>query len=314
MPSVSTALIAALLTAGNATPVLTLQDPTINESSGLARSAVHRNVLWTHNDGGTVADIIGVGSRGQRVARVRLRGVDPYDPEALAPGRDPRGRPALFLGDLGDNREQRPNVSVFRVREPRKLGDSTTRPTWFRFSYDDGPHDAEALLVDPRDGRIWVATKSFGVGGLYRAPKRLVPQSRGTNTLTRVADVPPLVTDGAFLPNGRFVLRTYTSGYLYDRPGKLREQITLPIQEQGESIALDGDRLLVGSEGVHSQVLAVALPADATKVDGTPAATEPAERVMQAAEAPRTWMVVGGLGGLLALLALVGMKRRRRRH
>ncbi|MDQ1666716.1 MAG: hypothetical protein QOH75_2747, partial [Actinomycetota bacterium] len=57
MPSVSTALIAALLTASASTTVLTLQDPAINESSGLARSALHEQVLWTHNDGGTVADI-----------------------------------------------------------------------------------------------------------------------------------------------------------------------------------------------------------------------------------------------------------------
>jgi hypothetical protein len=319
MPSVSTALIAALLTASASTTVLTLQDPAINESSGLARSALHKQVLWTHNDGGTVADIIGVDRRGRSVARLRLRGIDPYDPEALAPGRGPGGRPALFLGDLGDNLEQRPDVSVFRVREPRELGNSTIRPTWYRFTYEDGPHDAEALLVDPRDGRIWVATKSFGIGGLYRAPKRLVEESQGSNTLRRVADVPPLVTDGTFLPNGRFVLRTYTAGYLYDSPGKLREQITLPVQEQGESIALDGQRLLVGSEGVHSQVLAVPLPKDASPQDppssGAVPGAGPTDQIAQVAQRPRAWMVAAGGLGLLAVLALLvaGRARRRRR-
>ncbi|MGZ4640011.1 MAG: WD40 repeat domain-containing protein, partial [Actinomycetes bacterium] len=67
MPSVSSALIAALMTAGSFTPVLTLQDPAIDESSGLTRSAVHENGLWTHNDGGTVADVIGVDERGRDV-------------------------------------------------------------------------------------------------------------------------------------------------------------------------------------------------------------------------------------------------------
>ncbi|MGZ4594107.1 MAG: hypothetical protein ACXV3C_09570 [Actinomycetes bacterium] len=312
MPSVSSALIAALMTAGSFTPVLTLQDPAIDESSGLTRSAVHKNVLWTHNDGGTVADVIGVDERGRDVARVRLRGIDPYDPEALAPGRDPSGRPALFLGDLGDNLEKRANVSVFRFAEPRALGKTTVDATWFRFTYDDGPHDAEALLVDPRDGRLWVATKSFGQGGLYRAPRRLVAQSRGTNTLTRVADVPPLVTDGAFLPNGRFVLRTYTGGYLYDAPGRLRTEFALPIQEQGESVAVDGDRLLVGSEGVHSQVFAVALPTDATVPVATATPAARSERDEPGPWRPRTWLLAAAGAALLLLLSAAGLRRRRR--
>jgi hypothetical protein len=313
MPSLSAALIAAFLVAGAAAPVLTLQDPALSESSGLARSAVHKQVLWTHNDGGKVAEIIGVGRTGRDVARLRLRGVDPYDPEALAAGRGARGRPALFLGDLGDNLERRSDVSVFRVTEPRSLGNHTVDATWYRFTYEDGPHDAEALLVDPRDGRIWVATKSFGVGGLYRAPKRLVETSAGANTLRRVAAVPPLVTDGTFLPNGRFVLRTYTAGYLFDRPGKLREQITLPIQKQGESIALDGDRLLVGSEGVHSKVFAVPLPKDAAEVGGSPTAAKPRDTGTAPAPHQPGWKVAAGAAVLFLLFVLVRVRGVRRR-
>jgi hypothetical protein len=75
--------------------------------------------------------------------------------------------------------------------------------------------------------------------------------------------VPPLTTDATFLPNGKFVLRTYTSGFLYDAPGKLREELTLPIQPQAESVAYDGKRLLLGSEGPRSKILAVPLPASA---------------------------------------------------
>ena len=173
------------------------------------------------------------------------------------------GKPALFLGDIGDNAARRPNVSVFRITEPKSLGRQTLQPTWYRFKYEDGPHDAEALLVDPRDGRIWVATKSLGVGGLYSAPRKLVTHSHGTNVLHRVTDVPALTTDGTFLPNGKFVLRTYTSAFIYDAPGKLREQLEMPIQRQGETVAYDSKRLLVGSEGLHSTIQAVALPAEA---------------------------------------------------
>ena len=157
-----------------------------------------------------------VDGSGDTAATVTLDGIDPYDPEALAPGADGR---SLWLGDLGDNLEQRPDVSVFRFTEPRRVADRTVPARWFRFTYPDGPHDAEALLVDPSTGRLLVATKALGGAGLYRAPAKLVPEAVGTNRLERVADVPSLVTDGAYLPDGRFVLRSYTMAYVYDRPG-----------------------------------------------------------------------------------------------
>jgi hypothetical protein len=316
MPSASAVLAGALAAAASATaahPVLTFHDPAITESSGLGRSGRHAGVLWTHNDGGQVADIYGVDGRGHTVTRLRLRGIDPYDPEALAPGRDAKGRPALFLGDTGDNLERRPDVSVFRVTEPRTLGEHTVDPTWYRFRYPDGSHDAEALLVDPRDGRLWIATKSFGAdAGLYRAPRRLVEQADGTNRLTRVADVPPLVTDGAFLSNGDFVLRTYTTAYVYDRPGHVRDHFELPLQQQGESIAFDRDRLLIGSEGLHSEVLAVPLPTDVTPSPSRSTATSrPADDKGFAAGDAR-WWGIGAAAAVVLLIASRAVRRRRR--
>jgi hypothetical protein len=300
MISASAAVLAVLLAATNVTTVLTIHDSRITESSGLVRSVRHPSLLWTHNDGGRTAQIYGIDPKGHTVAQITLRGVDPYDPEALSRGVDAQGKPALFLGDIGDNAARRKNVSVFRVTEPTSLGRHTLRATWFRFKYPDGAHDAEALLVDPRDGRIWIATKSFGTGGLYVAPRKLVVESHGTNKLSRVADVPALTTDGTFLPNGKFVLRTYTSAFLYDAPGKLIEQIDMPVQPQSESIAVDGKRLLVGSEGRHSKVLAVLLPAAAL---GT---ATPSPEATDATSSPFS-LVRGGLGLDAIEKALIAM-------
>jgi hypothetical protein len=314
------AAVAGLVLAATPAPpqvVMTLQDPTLLESSGLAVSATHPGVLWTHNDGGSVAQVLAVDRHGSTVATVTLAGIDPYDPEALAPGTDGQGRPALFLGDLGDNRRSRPDVSVFRFREPTRLADATVPARWYRFTYPDGPHDAEALLVDP-DGRILVATKAISGAALYQAPRKLVAEAQGPNVLTRLADVPALVTDGAYLPDGRFVLRTYTSVYVYDRPGHEVARAPLPSQPQGESVAADGDRLLVGSEGARSTVLAVPVPGDpspATSTSSTAAASSPAPSPTASASrsAPGrggasavAWGVVGLvllLGGLLVVLA-----------
>ncbi len=189
--SVAAALISLVVATGaapGATLLFRLQDPALEESSGLAVSRLHDGVVWSHPDGGDTAEVMAVDGRGRTVATVRLRGVDPYDPEALAPGSTSDGRPALFLGDIGDNRARRADISVFRFTEPRRLADQTVARTWWKLSYPDGPKDAEALLVDPRDGRIWIATKDVFGGGLYRAPRRL--RTDRVNVLERMGDVP----------------------------------------------------------------------------------------------------------------------------
>jgi hypothetical protein len=206
----------------------------------------------------------------------------------------------LFLGDIGDNRARRPDVSVFRFAEPRRLADQTVARTWWRFTYPDGPQDAEALLVDPRDGRIWIATKDVFFGGLYRAPRRL--RTDRENPLERVGDVPALITDGAFLPDGRFVLRSYTTLYLYDGANRLTSRSALPEQPQGESLAVDGDRLLVGSEGEKSAVYSVPLPGGDPSQEASPStsASVPAARSGSRANSDGgvSWSAVG-----LSLLA-----------
>jgi len=322
-PLVAAALSGLLATGsgGGAELVLRLHDPALVESSGLAVSGRHDGIVWTHPDGGTVARVMAVDESGDTVATVTLDGIDPYDPEALAPGTDGR---SLWLGDLGDNLEQRPDVSVFQFTEPRELADRTVRATWFRFTYPDGPHDAEALLVDPSTGRLLVATKALGGAGLYRAPPQLVTEDAGTNRLERVADVPPLVTDGAFLPDGRFVLRSYTTAYVYDRPGHQVASAPLPRQPQGESVAAAGGpsgspgSLLVGSEGKESAVYRVPVPGDAADESSTAAAAQEDSDPPGRRPADDPWWQAGRVvRAAVALVALVGgvavLRRRRRR-
>lgn len=317
MPAAASAVAAAaglLFAAAGPQVVLTIVDPALAESSGLAASGAHSGVVWTHNDGGAAAQVVALDPTGDSVATVTLAGIDPYDPEALAPGPGD----TLWLGDLGDNLGERPDVSVFEFPEPDRVTDQTVSARWYRFRYPDGPHDAEALLVAP-DGRVMVATKELSGAGLYRAPRDLVTQDVGTNELTRVATAPALVTDGAYLPDGRFVLRTYTAVYLYDRPGHQIGFAGLPPQPQGESIAADGDRLLVGSEGVHSTVLAVPVPgASRPGASQTPPSGDPTERAGPGKKADdkdqpgNASLVAGALaGGVLVVSGVLAYRRRR---
>jgi hypothetical protein len=303
---------------------LRLEDPRILESSGLALSRRHPGVLWTHNDSGGGPQLYAVGSDGRTLATLTLAGVTARDWEATAAGRDDRGRPALFAGDIGDNQDLWPEVAVYRVAEPARLGDATVPATRYRMRYADGPRNAEALLVDPRNNRLYVATKDPGGGGLYRAPARL--RTDQVNLLQRVARVPPLVTDGGFAPDGRsFVLRDYQGAFVYTTPGHRVGAFPLPPQYQGESLTVtaDGRAVLVGSEGLHSEVWRVPLPATVlARVAPVPrdrgrAAGSPASPGRPAAGGRPSWAspvlaVAAGALALLAALALVGAARRRR--
>ena len=302
---------------GQAELLLRIGDPRVVESSGLAASRRHAGVLWTHNDSGDAARLFAIGRDGRVLATLRFAGVQARDWEAMAVGRDDRGEPALFAGDIGDNLGVWPSVTVYRIAEPVRLRDATVRPQRYRLRYPDGPRDAEALLVDPRGNRLYVASKDEAGGRLYQAPAKL--RSDRVNLLRRVRRVPALVTDGAFSPDGRLlVLRDYRAAHVYAASGGRLATVPLPLQQQGESIAFsaDGASLLAGSEGAGSEIWRVALPAAATPAVTT---TRPPAATASPATPPpprsRTGLPAVALAGVAALLAVsAGVARGRRRR
>ena len=314
------ALVAPAAPAGGgavATVAFTIRDPRVVESSGLAASRLHPGVFYTHNDSGDAARVFAIGPDGRVLAALAFRGVRARDWEAMSTGRDEAGRPALFVGDIGDNLGGAwPSVSVYRITEPATLGDATVPVRRYLLRYADGARDAEALLVDPASNRLYVASKETGGGGLYQAPAEL--RSDRVNVLRRVAAAPPGVTDGAFSPDGRtFVLRDYLSASVYTAPGRRLVTFPLPLQWQGESITYsqDGRDLLVGSEGAASEVWRVRLP----EVAAPPAAAtarppQDPPRGGPAAAGPSRWPVAALLLAAAAAGAalLTGVARRRR--
>jgi len=264
-------LSAALLVSGAQT-AFTVQDPRISESSGLAASTRHPGIVYTHNDSGHAAQIFALDTKGRTKATYTLDGVTARDWEGVALGKDEQGRPAIFIADIGDNQNSWDHVAVYRVPEPKTVKSQTLQAEKFRFTYADGPRDAESIMIDPRDNRLYIASKSLGSGKLYVAPKKL----RADNVLKSVGSAHSFATDGAFAPDGStFVIRGYFSASLYSAPGKLIDTLSLPSQEQGEGItyAPDGRSLLISSEGVEQKVLRVELPKKALPV-ASPAATE----------------------------------------
>jgi WD40 repeat protein len=237
-----------------------VRDPRISESSGLAVSGRNPSWLLTHNDSGGAAQVFAVDAQGRTAAVYRFAGVTARDWEGMA--RIGEGADStLYLGDIGDNRNSWRNVAVYIAPEPAGTGRLTATATRYRLTFPDGPRDAEALMVSPRTGRVYVVTKRLTGAAIYLAPSDLRPT--GFNRLEKWRDAPAFVTDGAFSPDGsRYALRGYTQAFVYDAAsGALLENVDLPAQPQGESLtwSTDGRSLLVGSEGQRQEIWQVPL-------------------------------------------------------
>ncbi|MEU3317445.1 WD40 repeat domain-containing protein [Streptomyces sp. NPDC048387] len=260
-------------------PGFTISDPRITESSGLAASRIHPGVYWTHNDSDDGPYVYAVDSAtGKTVARITLAGVGtPRDAEAISLGPDGN----LYVGDIGDNRDGTwDHVWIYRFPEPKELRDATVTAEQFTVVYEDGPRNAESLMVHPVTGRVYIASKNEKGGGLYEGPEKL--SADGRNVFRRVAEV-PWVTDGAFSPDGtRLTLRGYFTARTYPwkdgRPQGEGERVDAPWQGQAESVTYspDGRTLLFGAEGAASRVVAVPVaPATTPAPSGTAGAQRP---------------------------------------
>ncbi|GAA2209792.1 hypothetical protein GCM10009850_052510 [Nonomuraea monospora] len=246
--------------------LFTFRDQRITESSGLAVSPTHDGLYYTHNDSAAAPAFYAVDERGRTRATFQVRGAEARDWEAMAATKDPQtGRGVLWFADIGDNLDGAwPNVSVYKVMEPRTIADATLPAVRYRFRYADGARNAEGIMVHPRTGRLYVVSKEFS-GSVYAAPKTL--RSDRVNVLRKVGSAPLMATDAAYAPDGSsYVIRTYFSATLYRSSGETIGRVTMPELEQAESIAYtaDGKSLLVGSEGPRSPVYRVPLPAAGT--------------------------------------------------
>jgi len=286
------ALALALAPAGPAvaadgvSEVCRFSDARFTEISGLTYSQRHENVLYLHNDSSGGPLIFAVDARTCRtIATLTVSGIQARDLEAIASGRDARGRPVLWLGDIGDNRDSWPEVRLHRIREPDVLRDRTVRARTYRFTYADRPHNAEALLADPGSSRVWVVTRQFARGRLYALPQRM--SRSAVNIATPLSREDGLVTDGAVSPDGsRYALRDYVDAVTFDGlpPGAQDGTVYLPLQLQGEAMTwtADGSALLVAGER-DDRLLRVEVPASEAGRPPTPAAT-----LTGAAAAPST--------------------------
>ncbi|MFQ5548502.1 MAG: hypothetical protein ACE5FV_09430 [Woeseia sp.] len=150
-----------------------LQNHTIREASGLARSNRHSEILWTMNDEGPPV-LYAIGTDGSDHGSVYLRTARNIDWEDLA-AFELDGKSYLLVADVGDNESRRAHGVIYVVEEPTLSRGQHLEAdiAWrIRFSYPDGPLDCEAVAVDPSNARILLLAKRRIPATLYELPLR----------------------------------------------------------------------------------------------------------------------------------------------
>jgi hypothetical protein len=289
--------------------VFSFADPEITESSGLVDLG---SLMVTTNDSGDDAVLYAIDPATGRTVGRTTYAPTVTDVEALAPA----GSEHVWAADIGDNTESRQVVEVYKVRVGR--GEHRVEAPSYRLVYPDGAHDAESLIAP--GGRLYVITKGVLGGKIYAAPRHLDPDD--VNRLTAVGVVTEWATDAAMLGSRHVLVRGYGGAEVLSFPGfKKVASFDLPTQQQGEGISVGpGGRIRLSSEGAHSEVLQIALPADVRAAihpvpEATPApspgSTDPSTPAADVSGRSPSVYAVGA--GCLAVLAVALWWIRRRR-
>lgn len=242
----------------------------LGEISGMAASRRVPGLLWVHNDGSD-ARLYALSTNGHIRAEFKLQ-TKVTDLEDIAIGPGPMaGQPHVYVGDIGDNSEQREAIRIYRFPEPEvgvelssKKPIAITQFDTITLRYPARRHDAEALLVDPLTGDLFVATKQPRRTRIYSVARELL-QDGGSASLKWVTELGlGNISAGDISPDWReIILRRENAAWIWKRqPGESvgaalsRAPQTVPVigpprEPNGESIAFsfDGQGYFTLSEG-----------------------------------------------------------------
>lgn len=257
----------------------TIDSPEISESSGIVSSRCNENVLWTHNDSGDDSFIFALNKSGKKLATYKVANAKNYDWEDIATSKDVNGKCFLYIGEIGNNKQTRSEMTVYKVIEPKVSNDITTSTKKsplntepaeaINFKYPDGNYDSESLLINSQNGDIYVLTKSFvGASEVFKIGKNGVAEKIADLSVPTVPE--GFLTAAEISPDGtRIVICDYFNAYEIVLPKNAKKfdeiwkekplLIELGERKQGEAIcySADGKSIIATSEKKNSPIIEV---------------------------------------------------------
>jgi hypothetical protein len=212
--------------------------PELVENSAVTMSATEAGVLFTLNDSGNDPLLFAIDTTGADRGVWRVVGAKNVDWESISVApcevNAPSGGAAsicVFIGDTGDNNSHHPFRVIYKVREPTAAGGrDTIQADRLRYTYDDEPHDVEAMYVAPTGDIILITKRPLAGGGGRLRPALVfaIPESawheRGMAHARLVDSLPivpgsaplRLITDAALSPDAaHLAVRTYAQLYIF---------------------------------------------------------------------------------------------------
>jgi len=170
----------------------------LSNPTGLVYSRNNSDVVWAHNNKGNLNKIYAIGKNGSNRVSYTINGATNRDWEDIAIGKGPNPNlNYLYIADIGDDNTTYNSIVIYRFVEPTiqnnlapgsTLNISSNLVNRFEFVYPDGPKNAEALMIDPLNGDLYIVSKTNDSSIIYKTP---MPQSgQGQATLEKVAVLP----------------------------------------------------------------------------------------------------------------------------
>jgi hypothetical protein len=263
-----------------------MQDRALKETSGIAASSLFNDTYYVHNDSGDTSRFFAINPQGKLLATFyfpedRKFKFPVLDCEDIAVGKGPRpGKSYVYLGDIGDNFNWRPYVTVYRFEEKPSWRDVPVNhlvPEQLNLTYPDGAKDSETLMLDPIDDLLYIVNKRTDTVRVYTTPLNFKNNESRVLTLRSKIAVPGFkpfkyITAGDISKDGtKILLKSYGSVYYWQRKEKepvwvtmQRKPIELPydIQRQGEAIGFTpgGEGYFTTSEAVFAAIYYYRLP------------------------------------------------------
>ena len=226
-------------------PVVEPVVPFIDEASGIADSKANPGNLWAEEDGGFPPRLYLLKHDGNVSKTIYIKDAINRDWEEMG-----RTGDTLYVADIGDNKERYTDYSFYQFAEPLASVDTVTTFNEIKFKYPDGPHDAEAFLVDPPTKNIYIITKRDTLSRIY---KLSFPYSYTSINETVFAGTLSYagVTGACISADGtEIIVKTYPALYYYIRQqGQSIEEVLqnnytlLPyiLEPQGEAVTFATD-------------------------------------------------------------------------
>jgi hypothetical protein len=226
-------------------PVVKQVGPIINEASGIADSKTNPGYLWVEEDSGNPPQLYLLGHDGKVLKTIYIKGAVNRDWEDLALVND-----TIYVADIGDNNLGFPDYTIYQFAEPSASTDTVASFSAIHFTYPDGAHDAEALLIDPVTKDIYIITKRDAFSKIYKLSFPYSTTSVDTVSLVGALNYNNVVS-AAFAPDGReIIIKTYLALYYYTRSqnetieqvlGKSYTILPYTPEPQGEAVTFAND-------------------------------------------------------------------------